>query len=86
MPFQPIGDHRDGLTQFIALIGTGVVVRGAVDFVHLLVRMTDRLEKTAGVLGRAGIIGEVPDDQCRHRDVAPTGHPVAVGVVVAPLR
>ena len=83
---QPVGDDGDGLAQFVALIGPGVIVCGAVDFVHLLVGMADRLEQPPGVAGCAGVVGEVADHQRRHRDVAPALHPVAVRVVVAPLR
>ena len=76
----------DGLAQRAALVGSGVVVVGAGDLVHLLVRMPDGLEQPAGVAGRAGVVGEVADHQGGHRDVGSALHRVAVGVVVAPLR
>ena len=83
---QPVGDDVDGLAQLVALVGARVIVCGAGDFVHLLVGVPDRLEEPSGVAGRAGVVGQVTDHQRRDRDVAPAGHPVAAGVVVAPLR
>ena len=83
---QPVGHDADRLAQRLALVGSGVVVVGAGDLVHLLVGMSDGLEQPAGVAGRAGVVGAVADHQRRHRDVAAALHAVAVGVVVAPLR
>ena len=86
VPVQPVRADADGLAQRAALVRTGVVVVGAGDLVHLLVRMPDRLEQPAGVAGSARVVGEVADHQCGHRDVGPGLDGVAVGVVVAPLR
>ena len=69
VPVQPVRADADGLAQRAALVRSGVVVVGAGDLVHLLVRMPDRLEQPAGVAGRAGVVGQVADDQGGHRDV-----------------
>ena len=86
MAVQPVRADTDGLAQRPALVGSGVVVVGAGDFVHLLVRMPDRLEQPVGVAGRAGVIGQVADHQRGHCDVGAARDGVTVGVVVAPLR
>ena len=52
----------------------------------ILVRVADGVEQPPGVARGAGIVGEVADHQGGHVDVAPAGHPVGAGVVVAPLR
>ena len=76
----------DRLAQRAALVRSGVVVVGAGDLVHLLIRMPDGFEEPAGVAGRAGVVGEVADHQRGHRDIRSGFDGVAVGVVVAPLR
>src|SRR5690625_2673220 len=82
---QPVGDDADRLPKGVALVRADVIVVGAGDLVHLLVRVPDRLEEPAGVARGAGVVGHVADHQGGHGDVGAAVHAVTVGVVVAPL-
>src|SRR5690625_4148470 len=56
---QPVGDDADRLPKGVALVRADVIVVGAGDLVHLLVRVPDRLEEPAGVARGAGVVGHV---------------------------
>src|ERR1700712_3389520 len=86
VPVQPIRAHADGLTQSVALVGTGVVVVRTGNLLHLLVGVTDRFEQPAGVTRCAGVIREITDNQRGYCDIGSTVHRVTVGVVETPLR
>src|SRR5690625_3580170 len=66
---QPVGDDADRLPKGVALVRADVIVVGAGDLVHLLVRVPDRLEEPAGVARGAGVVGHVADHQGGHGDV-----------------